>query len=406
MNAKQKPVDRYTPAETADVIRAGFALLHAGDDAGALLQFNAAHERADPAEDHALLYEGAATALANMGQLRAALEMLAAGIARHPGHASLQYVRSLILLGDGNFRDGWMDYERRLMGQQSAYLERGMKFPRWTGEPLNGKKLLVWSEQGYGDEIMFASVLPDLIEEGARITLVCSPDTRALFERSFPAVDVFGAPLGFCPEGLAGKTFDYESPLATLATYRRGAASDFPALPYLKPNYAGVQTLRRALAGKTARRVIGLSWRGGVAITRKNTRSFTLEQLAPLLAVPNTFFISLQHGITPEERASMRAGVFEHWPECFVNLDYTATLAGACDLVVSVCNTNVHLRGAMGLRVLCLAPFAPGVAGWRYGREGSRMPWYDSVRIFRQPKYGDWSSVIARVATLIAAGIE
>ncbi len=135
-----------------------------------------------------------------------------------------------------------------------------------------------------------------------------------------------------------------------------------------------------------------------MALTRNVERSLALEQLRPILSLPNTHFVSLQYGQCAAEIEDVRANsavYLQHWPEAIEDLGEYADLICALDVVVSVCSAVVHLGGALGRPTWVMAPRVPE---WRYGMNHDSMIWYDSVRMFRQEKAGDWRPVINQVA--------
>jgi hypothetical protein len=146
---------------------------------------------------------------------------------------------------------------------------------------------------------------------------------------------------------------------------------------------------------------VGLAWRGGLAKTGRAQRSLTPQALAPLLGTQGVHWVSLQRDATPEEIAACGHGI-SHWPEALTDLDQTAALLGALDLVISVCCTVVHLGGALGCRVWVLTPIG---AAWRYPATGESVPWYGHVKMLRQECAGDWSSVVATASHALRSEI-
>jgi hypothetical protein len=172
------------------------------------------------------------------------------------------------------------------------------------------------------------------------------------------------------------------------ALYRR-QRDDFPRRRgYLKSDPEKVAAWKARLGpGLHA----GISWVGGLQKTGRSRRSVTLEALRPVLDVPGLQWVSLQHGVA--------GSPLREFPGATGDLDELAALISALDVVISVCNTNVHLAGALGKEVLVMAPFVPE---WRYGLSGD-MLWYPSARVLRQQRYGDWTAVLAGVRDILAA---
>lgn len=398
-----KPVDRA--AELNDAKR----LLIEGRDADAL----AAVTKLDlmTGEHREACYETAAQALRNMGKIEQATNLLDFAIQRFPGNVQFRYIRSTILLGLGRFLDAWPDYELRLKSAQRCYLPRSLNFPRWKYPKAEVQddatlrktipNVLVWTEQGFGDEIMFASALGEA-SIYANLTLECSIDCAPVLARSQGeghGIEVAAREFnGGIPARFHGRAFDYEIPIASLP----GAlAWEKPKrFAYLPKNFEAADRLRPILKDKAAgRRIIGLSWKGGTFMTRATARTIELDSLLPILD-QDALFVSLQHNVN--ENDLFKLAVMERVKGRFIvnslqvkTVDGINALIACCDAVVSVCNTNVHLAGAMGKPVFCLAPHVPE---WRYGFAGESMPWYWDVKIFRQSRYNDWNDAIVRVA--------
>ena len=310
---------------------------------------------------------------------------------------------AIIDLLESRFDVAWPKYEARK--QVAGHRERHAPFagfPAWNGETLTGERLLVYGEQGLGDEIMFASMIPELQRRAPQLAFMCDARLASLFARSFPGTDVLPLEINtlprfaFAPERVVA--------LCSLGLHFRRAASDFPTHSgYLVPDPAKVAAWRERLAAAGPGRKIGFSWMGGAFNTSRATRSLRLEQLRPLLESPDTVAVSLQYGDCAAEIAAFTqsTGIALHAdPDVTRDMDDLASLIEALDLVVSVCNATVHVAGAINKQVLVMAPFLPE---WRYGRSGERMLWYPAARVFRQAARGDWSSVISAVKAQLQA---
>ncbi|HWO99886.1 MAG TPA: tetratricopeptide repeat protein [Methylococcus sp.] len=307
--------------------------------------------------------------------------------------------RAVASLKAGRFAEGWRDYGCRWNRPEMP--RRPFAFPPWHGDSLNGKTLLVYAEQGLGDEIMFASCIPDLIRQAqGRIVLECNPKLERLLQRSFPAVEVIGMPrtLG-TPAWLAERgPVDYQSAIGDLPGWFRPDGSSFPSHGgYLRPDSRRVEHWRGRLATLGEGPKIGISWRGGLARTRRDLRSIPLLEWLPLLTLAGIHFVSLQYTDCSQEITQLRecCGIrIQHWQEAIDDYDETAALVTALDGVISVCTAIVHLGGALGRPVWVLVP---KISEWRYLATGECMPWYPSVRLFRQGKDEDWADVMDRV---------
>lgn len=345
-------------------------------------------------------------AFVNRGMLRQQSGELDAALEDYERALALQDVpearlnRGLLRLAGGDFAGAWPDYEAR-MAVQGPALHGRYPFPRWDGSRLAGRTLLVYGEQGLGDEIMFAGCLPDVVAAARQVILQCSPRLAALFRRSFPGARVHGggqtdADLGWLaalprPDAMAG--------IGSLPGFLRRRHEDFPRhAGYLQADPDRVRHWRERLASAGPGRPVGLSWRGGTASTRRAARSLDLETLLPVLRVPGVCFVSLQYGECREEidRVARAHGIrLVHFQEAVDDLDEMAALICAVDEVVSVCTAAIHLAGALGRPTRVLVPAVPE---WRYLRSGDGMPWYPSVVMHRQRAAGEWGDVVGAVA--------
>lgn len=305
--------------------------------------------------------------------------------------------RALARLLMGDF-SAWCDYELRLISEDCP--RRTVSAPRWEGAELAGRTILIYGEQGLGDEIMFASCIPDVMARAKHCVIECSPKLESLFRRSFPAATVYAAtPERRVPDEIAARGIDCEVPAGSLPLHVRRHVSDFPRQPgYLKADPQRVAYWRRRLDGLGAGLKVGISWQGGTHKTRSPLRSVPLAQWLPILRCPGVRWVSLQYGDADAALAELRTqhGIHvAHWQEAIDDYDETAALMGALDLTISVCTAVIHLGGALGRPVWVMAPLSPE---WRYGIAGETMPWYPSVHVFRQSVFGEWSPVILRVA--------
>ena len=322
--------------------------------------------------------------------------------------ARAHFLEALLDLSCGRLAAGWDRYEARKHTADRRWHREYARFPEWDGTRLGDGHLLVYGEQGLGDEIMFASMLADARKRAPRITLLCDARLGTLFARSFPSVEVVAAALERRGERAAALTgIDCHIAAGSLGRLYRRRPEDFPRhRGYLVPDPERMARWRERLAGVGSGLKVGLSWRGGVQGTGRSRRSLTLDALTPLLNLPGACWISLQHAVDGDEIARYVAdrGVqIVHFEGVTQDLDDLAALIASLDVVVSVCNTNVHLAGALGKPVLVMAPLVPE---WRYGRGSERMLWYPSARVYRQARFGEWEPVVQRIAASVAARIS
>lgn len=375
----------------------GLVLTMTGEPSLALRHFRRALEL----KPHAAIAAGLAHAYRDLGRLDEAIAAYDRALRLTPefGDAVINRAHTFLLKGD--FRGGWAEYEKRFAATGARVRDFGL--PRWNGEPLHERTILVHAEQGMGDEIMFASCLPDLIAVAGRVVIECSDRLEALFRRSFPQAIVHGGKkedptdwLGQCPP------VHYQVPIGSLPRQFRLERAVFPGTyPYLQADARRVREWRNRIGSGNGGMAIGLSWRGGTPKTRSHLRSVPLELLTSLLR-PEIAFVSLQHGVAPSELDGP-ASVIGSFPEVTDDLDELGALICALDLVVSVDNTNVHLAGALGRPVWVLLAASPE---WRYGLRGETMPWYPSARLFRQGEERRWEPVVERVTAALSAWTE
>ena len=339
------------------------------------------------------------------GRWQEAEEAFAAAAAAEPDDIDIGFSRAASRLRHGNFAEGWKDFELRRKGENFVGRYRQFPFAEWQGEPLEGKGILVYPEQGLGDEIMYASCIPELVSRARHVSLECDPKLGALFARSFPHCTVTPRPRTMANDWVnqLSPRPDYQVPIGSLPLQFRASPELFPEhRGYLVADPAKVAAWSARLEALGPGRKIGLSWRGGVGHTGKARRSLTLEQLRPILETAGAHFVNLQYTDAREELAELakrhRIKV-HHWQEAIDDYDETAALVCALDRVVTVCTSLVHLTGALGRAAIVMVPYG---SDWRYGAQGDRMRWYPSVRLVRQRAIGDWSDVLKAVRELIA----
>ena len=311
--------------------------------------------------------------------------------------------RALMLLKQGEFARGWPEYEarKRLPGNTCT---SDAPWPDWDGATLAGRHIFVHGEQGLGDEIMFASCIPDVAACAGACTLECHPKLVKIFSRSFENVQVIEKDTWRAMPSRMRGTPDVKVAIGSLPQFFRRTRADFPARSgYLRADPGRVLHWRTRLAALPGRRKVGISWRGGMASSRRRLRSIPPEAWLPVLQAAHADFVSLQYSPAEGELEALRrsSGVpVHHWQEAIDDYDETAALVCALDLVVSVQTAVVHLAGALGAPVWVLIPDAPE---WRYGARGTTMPWYPSATLVRQSGGSGWAPVMERLGSDLSA---
>ncbi len=342
--------------------------------------------------------------LAQEGRAAESLEICEKLLAAYPHMHEARLNRALARLKVGRFQEAWPDYEARKVARGN-YVARALPLPEWRGESLHGKKLLVYAEQGLGDQIMFASCVPDVLGQAASCVIECAPPLAPIFRRSFPAAAI--EPQARADASLASLAqaarMDYQVAIGSLPAHFRRQASDFPRhAGYLRAAPERIEHWKHRLAAMGAGLKVGISWSGGAPSTRGATRSTQLRDWLPIVRQTACHFVSLQYGDASGELREItreREIVIHEWREAIEDYDETAALVAALDLVISVQTALVHLAGALGTTAWVMLPVA---CEWRYGEQSEAMPWYPSVRLMRQPRPGDWRAVIMRVALDVA----
>ncbi len=321
-----------------------------------------------------------------------------------PENVDIGHSLAILRLRHWHFEEGWQGFELRRRREHFVGRYRKFPFAEWQGEPLTGKTILVYPEQGLGDEIMYSSCIPELVARARHVAIECDHKLGALFARSFPLCTVTARLRTMANDWVnhLEPRPDYQVPMGSLPLHFRRRVEDFPRHSgYLAPDERKTAAWKRRLDALGPGPKVGLSWQGGVGHTGRARRSLTLEQLLPLLRVAGVHFVSLQYTEVDDEIRALAArhGItVHHWQGAIDVYDETAALVCALDRVVTVCTALVHLAGALGRPAIVMVPFG---SDWRYGAQGERMLWYPSVRLLRQRAIGNWSPVIESVCGLL-----
>lgn len=366
-----------------------------GNRANALLRLNRVAEALNAydsalqlAPDNAPLLANRAAALRRFDRPHEALISAQHALMSKPDFAHARFVESVARLTLGDFPAGWRAYESRWHIGWLASQRRDYGAPLWLGEePLDGKTILLHAEQGLGDTIQFARYAPLLAARGAKIILeVQQPLVRLCWRLPGAAVVI--------ARGEKPPRYDFHCPLLSLPLACGTKLETIPALvPYILPADADIASWRVRLPQRRPR--IGLVWSGERSHDNDLNRSMRLEALKPLLDLPEVAFVSLQHEVRDED-LSLLQSLKNLGQVCAVGGQFkdfvdTAAAVAQLDAVIAVDTAVAHLVGAMGKPLFLLLPFA---ADFRWLRERADSPWYPSARLFRQPQFGDWNSVV------------
>ncbi len=350
------------------------------------------------APDHIEALHNLGVILADTGRRAEAESLARQAIGKKPDNLKPHFLLSQVLLGQGKFEEGFRELESR-----TAPINAGrnitpppVAYPHWRGEPLAGKSILIWMEQGLGDEIMMARYAKLLKARGAaKVSMICKPLLAPLFKRLegvdalFPAEGEFTVP-----------RHDYWTYPMSLPLYcGTKSLGDIPCpMPYLGPSTTA-RGLARALRGPgSAQLWVGLVWKGGVILVNDRNRSLpNLETLAPLWDVSGAGFFSLQKGQGEDQAAAPPAGQpLVNLAPSLTDFDATAAFMERLDVVVTVDTSVAHLAGAMNKPCLLMLPATS--QDWRW-MDRAYSPWYPSMTLYRQTTHGDWGPVVAQVAS-------
>ena len=321
-----------------------------------------------------------------------------------PNDASIRLNLSMTQLLRGNFAQGWADHELRWQGASELATGRPVfARPEWRGEPLAGRTLLVWGEQGMGDLLQFCRYVPMLAErvhrDGGRLVWNSFPHMGALLSRSVGTqCDLY------CTGGQVENLppYDYEVSLLSLPLIFGTEEATIPGpVGYLKPDPAAAARWRERLAHET-RLKVGLAWTGSLTHKRNPFRRVELERFARHFGgIEGVAFYSLQPGAQADVAAAREAG-FEvtDFSAQWQTFDDTAAFVDSLDLVISVCTSSAHLAGALGKRAWVLLDVNPH---WVWQLERRDSPWYPNTRLYRQKTFRHWEPVLGEMRADLAA---
>lgn len=373
--AAQRAYQRLVAAGTRDastLFNSGVVAFRRGDLVAAERWFHAS-AIVDP--EAARAYINLGMIYRTWGYLKEAQACLERAVSLTPDSAEAQWNLANVLLVSGDFEKGFAAYEWRF--RRAGREERKVDLPRWTGETLDGRTVLLTLEQGLGDAFHFVRFAAQVKERGGRVVVECHPGTESLLATA-PGVDATVAAGTAVPEAAC------YLPLMSLPYVLGTRLDTVPAsIPYLRVPEG---TPPVALPGGSLR--VGLVWRGNPSHEADARRSISLDLLAPLLDVPGVSWFSLQVGAAAAERDGTP------WAERMPDLApehrafaATAALISALDLVITVDTSIAHLAGALGKPVWTLIPEAND---WRWLHGRSDTPWYPTMRLFRQRRGGNW----------------
>lgn len=341
-----------------------------------------------------ILWAAMAKSLRHQGRPREALPIQQMLVDAVPGNLSARFDLAELLLLLGQFDRGWREYHHRYCLEHTRRIARKVQRPRWNGRPIPDKTLLIHDEQGFGDTFQFMRMVAWAKERSeAKLILEITPEILPLARRSAGFDELV-------PRGTIPPAFDVHCEMMSLPMVTSFALAQLPGrIPYLTPDPVRLRRWRQRLAS-LPRPLVALNWAGRPVLYNGQDRAVSLAALAPL-AIDGITFLSVQKGPPAAQAATPPAGM------ALVNLSYeiadfedTAAILSIADLLISIDSAPAHLAGALGRPAWLMLGF---VADWRWLLERSDSPWYPSLRLFRQSRRNDWSSVVATLTQELRA---
>lgn len=336
-------------------------------------------------------------ALLRSGQFEEAIASYRRAIELEPEFAMAHYNLAMSLLLTGRFEEGWPHQEWRWKARELGLTKMNFPQPMWSGSTslttggdlLDGKRIFLHAEQGFGDAIQFVRYVPEVIARGGRVILAVQKELIELM-RTIPGIEQI------VTDGDTFPPFDVHCAMLSLPVVLKTRLDTIPAnIPYLHADPARVEAWRVKLdRPKDSRMKVGLVWAGSATHKNDRNRSIGLSQLAPLAGVRGVRFISLQKG--EGSRQPPPDGMeIEHYGDDLRDFSDSAGLIANLDLLITVDTAPAHLAGAMGKPVWT---FIPHIPDWRWMLERTDSPWYPTMKLYRQPATGDWRTPIAKAA--------
>ena len=353
--------------------------------------------------DFAVCLNSKGFALQDLGEIKAARTCFSLAVELDPKMTMARLNLAMAQLKLGDFARGWENYEARWAGAAEAYAGEYKRpqcsLPQWSGESDTlDKRLLVITEQGFGDTFQFSRYLPLAAKRFSKVGFVCTQQTLRLMEWAYGEEVVI---LG----GLSSdyEAWDYHCPLMSLP---RAFATRIDTIPCRHPILRVPKTrvahwTERLEISAPASFRIGIAWSGSKTNHYDSRRSLKFNQLIPLFFEPCVTWVSLQKLSPDEKRPDIPADIdWIDWSEEFTDFADTAALVAGLDLILSIDSAIVHLAGSLNRPVWMLDRY-DNEWRWLHNREDS--PWYPTLRIFRQSEWGDWDGVISRVCDALRA---
>ena len=317
----------------------------------------------------------------------------------NPNEITAKWNMALLYLKQGKLDPGWEAYDLRFRVWQ-AY--RRFSYPEWDGSSLAGKRILIYAEQGVGDEIYFASCFPDMIASAEHCVIECDPRLAPLYTRTFPSATIIGSPRSKT-EWQSTQAIDLQVAEGSLPRFLRPTLESFPASPgYLVADSVRVEYWRARISKLGAGLKVGICWRSGLTKGERHKEYSQLTQWGNILKTQGVFFVNLQYGECADElkAAEEKFGVNIFIPELNLKdeLDESAALIQSLDLVIAPGTATEATAGSLGVETWLISGHQKPWAA--LGTEG--IPGMPNTRIFCQPSAGDWDTLLALIGEALS----
>ena len=349
----------------------------------------------DPA--NSIFYFNRGSLLFQSGDILGALASYDSAILLDTNNAEAQFNKALLLLSQKDFQRGWDLYEWRFVNPREPQAKLKTALPIWEPQNPRHRRVLLWAEQGVGDQILFGTMLKDAAAQIPVMTVMLDQRLIPIFERSLPGVN-------FLPLNVPIKEDDFDAHFSMMSlgfSFRQNEC-DFLhlGLQYLFSNLDRTEVLRRELAVK-GELVCGIFWKSRQE-KRGLKKSLDLIDLLPILRIPGVKFVNLQYGDTVEDCRALREQTGVQLFHCdevdnFNDLEGHAALIQACDFLVGCSNTSAHLAGALGKKMYLALAYGQGTFWYWANEVEGRSLWYPSIKIYRQLQLGNWAEPIEAI---------
>ena len=350
------------------------------------------------------LYFNRGSLLFQSGDITGALASYDSAILIDPNNAEAQFNKALLCLSQKEFQLGWDLYEWRFVNPKEPQAKITTGLPIWDAQNPSHRRVVIWAEQGVGDQILFGSMLKNAKERIPFMTVMLDQRLIPLFEPSLPGVN-------FLPLNVPIKedNFDAHFSLMSLGSMCRQIESDFlqTGLPYLIPDLKRAEVLRLKLARKEEL-LCGIFWKSGLG-KMGFKKSLELADLLPVLKIPGVKFVNLQYGDTNEECRAFTKQTGVQIINCdevdnFNDLEGHAALIQSCDFLVGCSNSTAHIAGALGKKMYLALAYGHGTLWYWANEVEGRSLWYPSIKIYRQQHRGNWAEPIEAIRAHVLKG--